>query len=210
MDLITKADDERLNRKMLAFASPETVVIHYDDAGWVALILESLRAALEKLRNWEDGWNITDEDVRRVQESKPPNEETMRMALVAVSVVAGANTTHTAEHTRLPKDHPYWTVAHDDVCAAVDREMSLRAEISDATALAYNLDPDKTEPSEMGLCEQINHLGGHLARLRSLAAREEDVEGMVNAILSVSFDREGESWADTVARRVREYLKEGK
>jgi len=45
-------------------------------------------------------------------------------------------------------------------CAAKD------AEISDATALAYNLDPDRTEPSEMGLCEQINHLGEHIARLR--------------------------------------------
>ena len=28
---------------------------------------------------------------------------------------------------------------------------SLRAEVSDATALAYNLDPDRTEPSEMEL-----------------------------------------------------------
>ena len=39
---------------------------------------------------------------------------------------------------------------------------SLRAEVSDATALAYNLDPDRTEPSEMELCEQINHLGEHI------------------------------------------------
>jgi len=88
----------------------------------------------EKLRNWEEGWNITYEDIRRVQESKPPNEETLRMALVAVSVVAGANTPHTAEHVRLPKDHPYWTVAHDDVCAAVDREMALRADLAAALA----------------------------------------------------------------------------
>ena len=125
MDLITKADDERLRHFKL---NNEDVASH------VTLILGSLRAALEKLRNWEDGWNITDEDVRRVQESKPPNEETLRMALVAVSVVAGANTPHTAEHTRLPKDHPYWTVAHDDVCAAVDREMALRDSLRAALA----------------------------------------------------------------------------
>jgi len=33
------------------------------------LLCDSLRSALEKLRNWEDGWNITDDDVQRVQES---------------------------------------------------------------------------------------------------------------------------------------------
>jgi len=61
-------------------------------------------------------------------------------------------------------------------CASKD------AEISDAAALAYNLDPDRTEPSEMGLCEQISHLGEHITRLRSLAARAEDVERIAKAI----------------------------
>jgi len=60
------------------------------------------------------------------------------------------------------------------------------------------------------VAETCRETDAELTRLRSLAARAEDVEGMVNAILSVSFDREGESWADTVARRVRAYLKEGR
>jgi len=47
-------------------------------------------------------------------------------------------------------------------------------------------------------------------RLRALADRAEDVEGLTAAILSVAFDRENESWADTVARVVVGYLKEGK
>ena len=44
---------------------------------------------------------------------------------------------------------------------------ALRAEVADAWSLAYNLDPDRTEPSELDLCGQINHLGEHLAALRA-------------------------------------------
>lgn len=48
-------------------------------------------------------------------------------------------------------------------CASLRAEVErLKAEVSDATALAYNLDPDRAEPSEMGLCEQIAHLENHL------------------------------------------------
>ena len=100
------------------------VMIRVDE--YIRALLAERDALKEKLRNWEDGWAITEEDLQRVQVSG--SEEARRMALVAISVVANANTPHTAEHVRLPKNHPYWTVAHDDVCAAVDREMSLRAE----------------------------------------------------------------------------------
>jgi hypothetical protein len=51
-----------------------------------------------------------------------------------------------------------------------------KAEISDAWCLAYNLDPDRTEPSEMGLCEQINHLGEHITRFREKLDREKMIE----------------------------------
>ena len=43
-NLITDAKDERLGWLMVAFRSPETVVIHKEDREWVALILDSLRA----------------------------------------------------------------------------------------------------------------------------------------------------------------------
>ena len=68
------------------------------------------------------------------------------------------------------------------------------------------------------LCDHLDHENAAYERLHHHAVEErdrlrslaDDVPGLTAAILSVSFDREGESWADTVARRVREYLKEGK
>ena len=56
--------------------------------------------------------------------------------------------------------------ANDELRRHIDKlegeDTLLRAEISDATALAYNLDPDRTEPSDMELCEQIAHLETHI------------------------------------------------
>src|SRR3990167_6218702 len=71
-----------------------------------------------------------------------------------------------------PRDCPSCQGDECPTCASNAAELTrLRSEVSDATCLAYNLDPDRTEPSEMGLCEQINHLGEHITRLRSLAER---------------------------------------
>jgi hypothetical protein len=52
MELITSLKDERLGRKMVAFASPETVVIHHEDAEWVAIMRDSLRAALRENQHY--------------------------------------------------------------------------------------------------------------------------------------------------------------
>jgi hypothetical protein len=60
--------------------------------------------------------------------------EKSRMYLVAISVVALANTPESAKNARLPKDHEYWTPSHDDVCTVVDREMSLHADLAAANA----------------------------------------------------------------------------
>ena len=66
------------------------------------------------------------------------------------------------------------------------------------------------EANEKHLLDIVKRDEAELKSLRSLAERAEDVDALTAAILSVSFDREGESWADAVARRVREYLKEGR
>ncbi|MFA6509984.1 MAG: hypothetical protein WCV62_05965 [Candidatus Peribacteraceae bacterium] len=81
--------------------------VHTKATGLPILYLTSLRASLER-----------EEAVM----------EKSRMQLVAISVVALANTLESAKGARLSRDHEYWTPSHDDVCAAVDREMALRAE----------------------------------------------------------------------------------
>jgi hypothetical protein len=67
---------------------------------------------------------------------------------------------------------------------SVKENAALRAEVSDAWSLAYNLDPDRTEPSELDLCGQINHLGEHIAALRARVALMEKglmaVDGLIN------------------------------
>ena len=69
MGLITRSDDERLDREMIAFSSPETVVTHYDDAEWCALIIDSLRAALEKISELEETL-YSEEDVADIKRAE--------------------------------------------------------------------------------------------------------------------------------------------
>jgi hypothetical protein len=53
--------------------------------------------------------------------------ETERMRLVAC-MTASIQNTETSKAERLAPEHPYWSVAYSDVCRAVDREMTLRAQ----------------------------------------------------------------------------------
>ena len=107
-----------------------------------------------------------------------------------------------------------WRDAYFEKCAEVHRVRACAQEDLDANAAELSRLRDLATRWYLadGTSETLPE--GEVIRRRIEAAgvlkRAEDVEGMVNAILSVSFDREGESWADTVARRVREYLKEGK
>lgn len=55
--------------------------------------------------------------------------ETMRLA--AISSASLCNTERTVKNQRIDKDNPYWTVAYQDVCRAVDREMELRKELNE-------------------------------------------------------------------------------
>lgn len=55
--------------------------------------------------------------------------ETERMKVVACVVAAPTNTKK-ASKERIGKDNPHWTASYGDVCAAVNREMELQAEVA--------------------------------------------------------------------------------
>lgn len=50
--------------------------------------------------------------------------------LAAISTGARQNTRGTAMD-RIKRDHPYWTQAYQDVCTAIDREMTIREQVED-------------------------------------------------------------------------------
>lgn len=55
--------------------------------------------------------------------------ETERIRLAACATAALGNT-EAAKAERLTPDHPYWSASYGDVCAAVDREIALRARVA--------------------------------------------------------------------------------
>ena len=61
----------------------------------------------------------------RFAELLDEQEELHTMQLAGISTATVQNTVSTVKD-RITKDSPYWTVAYQDVCAAVDREMSWR------------------------------------------------------------------------------------
>ena len=56
-------------------------------------------------------------------------EERYEMMLAAITAAALGNTLASVVD-RLPRDNPYWTATYGDVCAAVDREMAYRTELT--------------------------------------------------------------------------------
>ena len=55
--------------------------------------------------------------------------QTLVMQLAGCGVAALQNTEKSARE-RITKDNPYWCASYQDVCNAVDREMSLRSELA--------------------------------------------------------------------------------
>lgn len=53
------------------------------------------------------------------------------MQLAAIMTASMQNTESTVKD-RIDRSNPYWTVAYQDVCTAVDREMKLRAELAES------------------------------------------------------------------------------
>lgn len=63
--------------------------------------------------------------------------ETERIQLTACGVAAMQNTVASVAE-RITRDNPYWSASYGDVCAAVDREMALRAEAERAFREGYD------------------------------------------------------------------------
>ena len=57
------------------------------------------------------------------------DEEIYRMQMTAISTITLANTPESYRLAKIEKGHPYWTPAYEDVCATVEREIFLRAEL---------------------------------------------------------------------------------
>lgn len=55
--------------------------------------------------------------------------ERLRLQLAGCGVAAMQNTDKTRAD-RIDRNNPYWSASYGDVCAAVDREMALRAEVA--------------------------------------------------------------------------------
>ena len=71
-------------------------------------------------------------DVREENARLRAEVETERLRLAACGVAAMQNTVSSITQ-RLTRDNPYWSASYGDVCGAVDREMTLRAEIERLT-----------------------------------------------------------------------------
>lgn len=62
------------------------------------------------------------------QSALKDERELHRMQLDAISILSLCNTPESSKKQRIGRDNPYWTVALQDVYAAVDREIALTAE----------------------------------------------------------------------------------
>lgn len=98
--------------------------------------VERLRAALTRLRDCD--WVITPHDrmdavrdtARAEAEAAKAELETWQMRLAACTTAALSNTPSSAAE-RIDASNPYYSASYGDVCAAVDREMALRAEVAE-------------------------------------------------------------------------------
>lgn len=86
--------------------------------------------------------NMLDEALAKLDTA----EETHRMQLAAISVVASANTSESLSKQMLQRDNPYWTVALADVRRAVSSEIEAR----EALEAAKPPEPPKPPESQDG------------------------------------------------------------
>lgn len=136
--------------------------------------------------------------------------ERERIRLAACGVVAGANTSESAAKARsMLKD--YRSASCDDIAAAVDREMALRAEIG---ALRTRLEINPTYPYDGIACrdetiKQQNQKNDRLVRENAVLAGHIDRLVRENATLTGHIDRQASVIDDLRAEveALREALK---
>lgn len=89
--------------------------------------------------------------------------ESIRMKFAAISVASNANTRESAKTHRIDRDNPYWSQAYDDVCRAVDREMSLLEELELTQRLL------KSESAlKQAAIDQVESLTKRMSQIRQL------------------------------------------
>lgn len=69
----------------------------------------------------------------RLKKELQETQHAHTMQLAAISTAACCNTRETAADQRIKKGNPYWTVAYEDVIAAIEREMDLREQVQKRT-----------------------------------------------------------------------------
>lgn len=74
--------------------------------------------------------------------------ETLRLQLAACGVAAQCNTAESAKHTRVYKGDKYYSYSYQDVCNAVDREMSLHKEVYELKQEIERLKKELKEAAE--------------------------------------------------------------
>lgn len=78
---------------------------------------------------WADANPIPCAKCEKLQEKLDDLEDKHRLQMGAISIAALANTPESSIQQRIEKENPYWTLAYQDVCDAVCREMELRSKL---------------------------------------------------------------------------------
>jgi predicted nucleic acid-binding Zn-ribbon protein len=131
--------------------------------------------------------------------------EDERLRLAACMSAALGNT-KAAVRERIPRDHPHWSASYGDVCAAVDREIQLRADLAAVDAYVG------------GLRDEVGELNVRLAGVETerdhyrvaLANKSAEVEaafraGFVAEDQILPLERAiAIAWADYCAKRERD------
>lgn len=73
-------------------------------------------------------------DLRKERDQLRDDLDTERLRLAACGAAALCNTEDSAKRSRIDSSNPYWSASYGDVCAMVDREMQLRADLDLAIA----------------------------------------------------------------------------
>jgi len=99
--------------------------------------------------------NAMAEELLQLIESNASELETECMRLAACGVSAGQNT-ESSTKDRITPDSPYYSASYQSICAAIDREIALRAEVERLTEWR----PIETAPkdgTEILLCSAVIH-----------------------------------------------------
>jgi len=94
------------------------------------------------------------------------------MKLAAIMTASIQNTPESVQG-RIRRDNPYWTVAYDDVCRAIDREMGLRKEVE---FLRAELKDARAENVRMVKAEEMSGAKSFVVKVVAYVATNVEVD----------------------------------